>query len=87
MKNSDWITCYIYRNILKWRLKLKQIYEKNSNNTSNNQNENSERLNKSRNGENNEEDVDFDENKKLEDELKEALYNEKKIDKKYISIN
>jgi len=44
-------------------------------------------LNKSRNGENNEEDVDFDENKKLEDELKEALYNEKKIDKKYISIN
>jgi hypothetical protein len=33
----------------------------------------------------NEEDADYDENEKLEGEIKEALYNEKKMDKKYKS--
>ncbi len=66
---------------MKWRLQLKSLYE----NTSSNKTSNStgEKIVKSKIDVGNEEDADYDENEKLEGEIKEALYNEKKMDKKY----
>jgi hypothetical protein len=76
------IVVSIPRNVLKWRLQLKSMFENNSTKTSNNVNGADEKISKSKDEGENDEDEDYDENEKLEGEIKEALYNEKKIDKK-----